>query len=263
MTALISPHSFREQILLFGGGGGGKSENLSHIARAMPFGTFRVWDNDISPAWQRIVAAEDLPNVEISESDDGTWDEGIEIVTKMTTDGDPDTDWLAIDSITPTWEWVQSWWTEKAYGEDIVSFLAALKIEHAGDLKAYSKALQELMNWPVIKKEYAKLYRLINKWKGHVIVTAGAKDLSKDNEKPEIRMTYGHLGVKPAGEGELYRIASTNILCSHTSRNTWKLNTAKDRKRERMQNLPVEDFAIDYLMDVAEWTPMRTKKKGT
>jgi hypothetical protein len=261
---LINPHPFKERILLFGGAGVGKSEAVLNIARHTT-GDMWVYDNDYSFAYNRALSTtyddvDETGRVHVYEADDTTWESCLNTITDMVSHADPATDWLVIDSITPTWGWVQSWFQEKVHGEDVTAHLIKLRAEYADDDKAYGRAVLEDMNWPLVKKEYARLYRIIQQWKGNLIITAEAKAVGS-REKEEDRMLYGHLGFKPSGEGSLHHMASTNLLLSHKSRGEWIINTVKDRNREELESEPVENFAMDYLRNVAGWTINRKKEQ--
>ena len=86
------------------------------------------------------------------------------------------------------------------------------------------------------------------------------RDLEDRREADEERMLFGHLGFKPSGEGSLHHMASTNLFFSHAQRNTWTINTVKDRNRDEVEHLQVESFAMDYLRDIAGWRPLIGKK---
>jgi hypothetical protein len=58
-------------------------------------------------------------------------------------------------------------------------------------------------------------------------------------------------------------MASTNLLLAHTGHGSWEMSTVKDRNRIEMEHEAVENFAYDYLRDVAGWVPVRSKKKAT
>lgn len=261
---LRSVHPFPERLLLFAGGGGGKTEALLQIARHIGQGHVRVYENDISFAWNRGLAT-DFRDVDEAgkvtlEPADGTWENTLEIVGRMIAESDADAgDWIMLDSMTPTWEQVRSWYLQQVYGEDAAGYLIALKKEHAADMSAYAKALADSMNYDIINKEYNRLYNLLFTWKGNLAVTAEAAQIGT-REGDEEKMIFGHLGYKPAGQKRLHYIASTNLFLTHKSREVWVMSTAKDRNRDDMENEPVENFALDYLVQVAGWKPMPVKK---
>lgn len=266
---LRSPHPFPERLLLFGGGGSGKTEALLQIARHIGQGHVRVYENDISFAWDRALAT-DFQDVDQTgkvtiERADNTWENTLELVTTMVDESDADAgDWIVLDSMTPTWEQVRTWYLKKVYGEDASSYLINLKAEHANDLKAYNAALSASMNYDIINQEYFKLYHQLFLWGkqgGNLAVTAEAAGLG-GKEDAETAMIFGHLGVKPAGQKKLHHVASTNLFLVHKSREVWTMSTAKDRNRDDMENAQVDDFALDYLVQVAGWKPMPVKKAG-
>ena len=261
---LISPHRFKERILLFGGGGSGKSETVLNIASHVQ-GEFYIYDNDTSFNYNRALQTtyqdlDDTGRVHVYEATDNTWEDCLVQLTDMVGAADPDTDWLVIDSITPTWGWVQNWYQEQVHGQDLARHMIQLKREYADDQRGYNAAVTNDMNWPVVKKEYEKLYRVMQQWKGHLIITAEAKGLGRDADD-DMKMLYGHLGMKPSGEGRLHHIASTNLLLTHPGQGEWKVTTVKDRNREELDGVVVEDFGKDYLMDVAGWKVKRKKPK--
>jgi hypothetical protein len=151
------------------------------------------------------------------------------------------------------------------HGEDLTAHLVKLRAENT-DNKEYNKAVLDDMNWPIVKKEYARLYRIINQWKGHLLITAEAKAIGT-REGDEEKMLYGHLGFKPSGEGSLHHLCSTNLFLAHPKRGTWEMNTVKDRGREEVEHGVIDDFAVDYLQDIAGWKPVvirntTTKEEG-
>lgn len=262
---LRSPHMFPERLLLFAGGGGGKTEACLQIARHIGLGHMHVYENDISFAWDRALAT-DFQDVDQAgkvtlNPADGTWQNTLETVTNMVGSADANAgDWIVLDSMTPTWEQVRSWYLQQVYGEDAAGYLINLKKEYADDMSAYAKALADSMNYDIINKEYNRLYGLLFKWKGNLAVTAEAAQIGT-REGDEEKMIFGHLGYKPAGQKRLHYIASTNVFLVHRSRDVWVMSTAKDRNRDDMENAQVENFALDYLVQVAGWKPM-PKKAG-
>jgi tRNA A58 N-methylase Trm61 len=174
---LTSPHRFNERILLIGGGGSGKTESVLTVARHVT-GDVWVYDNDYSFAYNRALSTtfsdvDEAGNVHVYEAQDTTWESAMETLTEMVSKADADNgDWLVIDSISPTWGWVQNWFQEKVHGEDLAKHLIGLRAQYVDDDKAFNRAVLDDMNWPLVKKEYQRLYRIIQQWKGHLIITA-------------------------------------------------------------------------------------------
>lgn len=252
---LQSPHPFAERLLLFAGAGAGKTNAALSVIQYAAEGEMFVCESDYSMAYDRALAtdyADVADRVHVTTADPD-WDSYTEALAEVCTAGNPETDWVDIDSISPSWEYVQNWYLQQVYGDDLPAFLTQLKREHKDDLKAYSKALSELMNWGTVKKEYAaKVYKPIQRWKGNIIVTAEAKKVG-DRENDDVAMEFGPIGYKPSGEPRLMYVASTNLFLSHPKRKVWKMTSTKDRNREELDDVTVENFAMDYLQDVAGW----------
>lgn len=270
---LQTPHKFRERILLVGGGGSGKTTCVLSIAQALHVGDMHVVDNDYSAAYQRGLETdfEDASDrVEVSWTDP-TWDSFITTVEQIVSDhNDPD-NWLVIDSVSPSWDMVQEWYGALVYGSNLGGMMADLR-KSADSQKEYMATLAETMNWPAVKKEYARLYQAIKMWRGHLILTAEAKPIGMEKDT-DLKAMYGPIGFKPAGEGRLHHVTSTSLFVkkAQVGRDTvWKFTTIKDRNREERENETIADiedggFAATYLPEIAGWRPVRpaaAKKAG-
>jgi hypothetical protein len=261
---LNSPYKFKERLLLFGGGGVGKTNACLTIARAMPTGTMFVIDNDMSFAWSRALDTEfdDMPDgrVDVREVDPD-WRDVTDTLAAVLEVADPDTDWIVVDSITPTWDYVQTWLSEQVHGTDLAGHMAKLRAE-AADIKEFNKELTSDMTWPLIKREYQqRIYRPLQKWRGHLILTAEGAEVGRfDND--EAKALYGHLGFKPKGEGRLHHVTSTTLFLTKV-KETHRFTTVKDRNRDEMERAEWDDFAMDYLRDVGGWRPIVKKKAAT
>lgn len=255
---ITSPHPFAERLLLFGGGGAGKTEAVLSIAEHLSVGTMHVIDTDYSMAYERAIATthpDAADRVEVHACDP-EWEPFSEALAKVVATADPMVDWLVVDPISPSWQWVQDWYLELVYEDDLAAHLIALKREHANDLKAYQAAVLDDMNWGTVKKEYEKrVWRQIQRWKGGMVLCAEAKMLGyHDNKDTETQQLYGPIGFKPVGEGRLSHVAATNLFLDHPRRGEWRMTTVKDRNRAEIDKEQVgEGFAVDYLVGVAGW----------
>lgn len=260
-VTIESPHPFKERILVFGGGGSGKTSAVLKCAQYTPNSRLLVIESDFSWAYERALATEygDMADRVQVWTPEPEWESWTAALAEAIDEGDPDSDWLAIDSITPSWEMVQNWMLHQLYGEDLATFTLDLKKQFKGDLKGFNRALTDAMNWPAIKKEYhARVYRPIQRWKGHLIITAQAKGVTRD-DSDQTQMEFGPLGYKPAGQGDLMYVASSNIFLDHPKRGVWRATSTKDRNRDEMDKQEIEDFALDYLVDIAGWEMKREK----
>lgn len=260
---ITSPYRFKERILLFGGGGVGKTTSVLSIARHTAEGKFWIIDNDYSLAYERALATEfddiDPDRVEIIEVD-ADWEECCNALTRVLEEGDPDAgDWLVFDPFSPTWDYVQAWMSQQVHGADIDAHIVKLRAE-ADDIKAFNKELTESMNWQIINRTYSeRMYKALRKWKGHLILVAEAKATSRNDDDEQTEL-FGHLGLKPAGQGRLHHVASTNIMLAKAGHGIYKMSTAKDRNRDEMERVQFDNFALDYLRDVAGWERVKEAK---
>lgn len=256
---LESPHPFSERILLFGGGGVGKTNAALSIANHLNKGRMFVVEQDYSLAYERALTTDysDARNKVEVLSSDPEWDSFISNVQASVDQADPETDWIVIDPVSPSWDWVQEWSLETQYGKDLPETLVELKRQFGTDTRGYSGALAEMMNWNLVKKEYSKLYKAIQRWKGHLILTAEAKAIGGGEREDEIKMLYGPIGFKPAGESRLRHVASTTLFLTHPRRGEWQVTTVKDRNRQEMDREVIEDFALDYLVQYGNWGPVK------
>lgn len=263
---LQTPHKFRERILLVGGGGSGKTTDVLTVAAAIQTGDMFVVDNDYSAAYQRgletdFEAASDRVHVSWT---DPTWESFISTVEEIVDRyNDPD-NWLAIDSISPSWDMVQEWYGGLVYGNNLGGMMAELR-KSTDSQREYMAQLTETMNWPAVKKEYARLYRAIQTWRGHLLLTAEAKAIGNMEKDQDLKAMYGPIGFKPAGEGRLHHVTSTSLFVKKVQvgrGNVWKYTTVKDRNREERENEQIAEideggFADSYLREVAGWRPVR------
>lgn len=256
---LKTPHPFAERILLFGGGGVGKTNTALNVITHMPDDAHMyVVEQDYSLAYERALSTDfrEAEGKVTVLSSDPEWGSFIGNVEQAVASGDMATDWLVIDPVSPSWDWVQEWALEAQHGRDLVGMMVDLKQQYGVDSKGYSAALSDMMNWNLVKKEYARLWKAIQRWKGHLILTAEAKALG-NRDDDETRMLYGPLGFKPAGEARMKHVASTSLFLSHPRRGEWEITTIKDRNRPELDREPIGDFGIDYLQAVAGWERAR------
>ena len=254
---LESPYRFRERILLLGGGGAGKTTATLSMIRASGLPA-DVIDLDYSMAWDRALDTdfEDSRDQVKIHSVQPYWEDFINTMEGIVdTYGDDPDRWLVVDSISPTWEEVQAWYVQLAIGSDMGKFLAELRRD-SDSVKDYNASIVENMNWPAVKKEYARTWRAIMSWKGHLVLTAEAASIKGERDADQLAL-YGQVGYKPVGEKRLHHVTSTTLFLEH-GRRGWLFTTVKDRNRDEVEKKQVEDLddggmATSYLREVAGW----------
>jgi hypothetical protein len=286
-----SGNRFKEALLLFGGGGVGKSKSTLDIARYCPNSVFWINDLDTSSSYVRLIYTEyqdilasgpeseedvtihwggeeyeftvqTLGNCRIIESSP-SWNEFMATNKYIAGHVDkgkfykgaanPKTDWWIMDSITHPWQYVQAWYSLQVHGEELSDHMVRVRKE-ASDLTEYNKLLSGDMTWPLINREYQRLITLMHHWRGHLVVTAEAQLLGKKEDEQD-KMLFGPLGFKPAGQKSLHHQMSSNLFLYTTNEGgtKWRMIGAKDRGRELAFKEEIEDFAMDYLVQFAEW----------
>lgn len=236
----------RERILLLGGPGTGKSFGAYKLAKAMSKGVTYVIDNDFS--WGRMFEVEGDINSDLTEvySDDWAYfmDKLEAIVEASTSD-----DVLIIDSITPTWQAVQDWYAGEIFGKSLDQFFLDARKQMSGNKV---EGFDGWKDWSVINKVYGRMYHLLNRFKGHVILTAEAEPVTAETD-PELKKVYGR--VKHRGQKSLPHRVNTILQLAKTRQDEYSFTTVKDRNRMRMEETPYgEDLSIAYLIGVAGWT---------
>lgn len=260
------PDHPRERILVYGGSGAGKTKAWLDIAQAYHDadleGVFYVLDTDYAVERMLYDGYPDLVGsgrVQATVPYDGfsdyqDWAANLKRV--MTDD-----DWAVVDLMDVSWEEAQNYYSEQVYGEDKGSYFVARR----KDMKNPNKEnlFEGSSDWTIIKPLYAAFEKKVfYVHKGHTFVTAGAAAVSRSGswgDSKEVINTFGHVGMKPTGNKRMMHNVHTAILMVQ-DKNGWKMTTAKDRERNLLQNDEVDNFAFDYLRDIAGWKP---KKKLT
>lgn len=240
-----------ERLLLFGQAGTGKSKSCHAIAAklAATGSPNKMWVLDTDYSWQRFLAAEGNPgNVILREvADWSAYVKGIQEALQQAMPGD----WVVIDHIGVAWEMAQDSYITQAYGRDPVEFLLDAK-KNMKKNAGMGAALSGMGDWPFIKRMYRSVMQdLLYQSKMNVIgVTTSEKIWETD--APDKMATYNRLGGKPGGEKHLDYGFHSVVLCGQSA-NQWWFTVAKDRGRQLVERIPVTDFAVDYLVNVAGW----------
>lgn len=244
----------RERILIYGVGGTGKSSAAVDIARNVDSHLYVV---DTERAFERMMESASMDNVTVKDvrfdamvNDTTNWDEMLGFVRETVKTMGVD-DWLVIDSVTPTWDDVQAWFTERLWGDDLADYMMAARMQAKDSGKKGGSAFEGFTDWPVINKQYNQLYNLILNAPGHVLLTAETAQLV--DEDTDTMVTFGSHGVKPKGQKRLPHIPHTVLLFRRRQGGKWVIDTVKDREREQLGGVDNDGFTRTYLQNIAGW----------
>lgn len=266
-TTLTTPWQFRERILAFGDAGTGKTAGGLSIARAIPDSQFYAIDNDVSYSYERLLethfaSVAKVGNIEVSTVTD-EWEDVMEtlrgIVLPVAKSGDRDA-WLLFDSMTPTWQSAQDYFTNNIWGLELADYFMRqrLAFETEGNVTKKGKQLDEVKgfdgwkDWSVINKIYMEIYKLLKKWPGHFYLTCEQSKVSTEDDN-EVKEDFGGYGIKPKGQKRLPYVGATCVWFTKAGKDRFFWTNVKDRGRETVEGEEFDDFAIDYLVAHAGW----------
>jgi hypothetical protein len=259
-----------ERIMVFGPSGVGKSFDLYCAARmAINTGSdaqFHIIDTDRSVARMlsdpqlSVLLGEDRtphPNIHVydireiaAEKNHNEWKvlaSSLQTVSKVLGPND----WVMIDMMTVTYDWVQEAYTDRVFKKDRSDFFQDKRAQQAAGGKEGGSF--SFIDWPILKDMYqTDLMRPIMMMKGHVYATAALKALD-DRAGANERSTFGAFGVMPAGEKNTQFTFHTVLWKFSPKQGTFAFTTIKDRARPFVSTYNVDDFAIDYLVNIGGW----------
>jgi hypothetical protein len=272
-----SPFPFPERLCLFGHAGSGKSQTTLNILRYQTEAHAWVADMDYSFSYERLVATEypDVADRVHIFTIDTQWEMFTQTLDEMIESADDKRgDWITIDPTTTTWPMVQTYYSDQVHGEDLSDHLLQIraeaqqmieaakgknKDEQAAAAKYYDKEAASDMTWPLINKLYSRgFYQKLQHWRGNFILVCEADKLGSRATPAEIE-EYGYVGQKPKGQKSLPFVAATNLYLAHPEKDKWTITTIKDRGRKLVDKLQVQNFALDYLVEVAGWEQQYVK----
>lgn len=186
------------------------------------------------------------------------WPEYMEAINHFTDLAQPD-DFLVVDRIDPAYTETQSNYIREVYGKSAAEFYKQWKIKSEGDATGTPLADAFGSNWQVIGKDYHEFITKVLRWPGHVIACCAGEPVrqpdrnNKGGDAPEIRDAFGRFGVKPAGQKMLGFQFLSVILMNPKSNNQYSMTAMKQINRPPVLDVPVKDFVMDYLVNVAGW----------
>lgn len=239
-----------ERILVMGGFSTGKTTTWLNIAKWLheTGSPAKVYVIDTDMAAARMMSGANyshLPNVEVRDAYEwGEYISAVEHFSKVATMGD----WIVCDFVSTAWEAVQAWFVDEYFAADIADFFAEARANRAG-----GNPLDGWKDWSVINKQYKKFSDLLfKKNQAHILVTAPSRAI-QDKDAPEIRATFASYGHRPEGQKHLGHLPHTILHAQAIRPGEVYFTTVKDRERRPLEAQRINEFAIDYLVQVAGW----------
>lgn len=246
----------RERVLVFGPAGSGKSQACYDVASTVTGRVFAI-DNDYS--WERMIETDPAGGGDMAlELDDvyhDDWKGLIRATENAVEEGGRD-DLLVIDSMSPTWQAVQDYFTDEVFGVESDAYFLQVR-KQQGDKGSSLEAFDGWKDWSVINKLYGRLYRNIARFPGHVMLTAELEALSGVDDR-DAKGVFGPYRAKPRGQKRLAHTVNTIVMLGKDRAGEFSMTVCKDRGRERDEKIENEswgNFANDFMVGVAGWTP--------
>ena len=242
----------RERILVYGQPGSGKSYAHLKTAEAYPGSKFYIIDTDDSIPRMLDGEFSHLNNVEVYPA----WNwlgcrKALDDIRPKV----KNRDWVVVDMLCSTWDFVQSFFVEEIFGQDIASYFLQARKELKEGASSLS-ALKGWTDWSVINKLYQTwINEITYQLPCHKFFACKATAVRREDE-PNIRDTYSDFGARPEGEKRnTFRVHSIFLL-THDRSGYYISTVGKDRGRLKLENTPLtpeQNFATKYLQLFAGW----------
>lgn len=189
-------------------------------------------------------------------------------------------DWTIIDMVDNAWKTVQSYFVTQVFGDDPGDYFLMIRKEIEAGLRktkdgkmpasTVTEGLDGWRDWGVINKLYDDfILPVVYRIKTHVYATTKVEPLDRNEKDAELRMLFGDLGVRPAGQKALGH-QMHSIFLFIPGRDKWYITTAKDRGgkdgtgRGYFSKATMNSFFMQYLVAKAGWDipePVKALKK--
>jgi hypothetical protein len=252
-----------ERILVFGGAGTSKTTGWLDIAkwsvRTNSPAKFFVLDTDSSVGRMLPSYPDIIPNLYLSTGFD--WTDYTNFLQYVLQNAGPQ-DWVIVDFIGAAWKAVQEYYVNQVFHQDMGNYFLQARKALSGNASSLG-ALDGWTDWSVINPLYAQWARpLLFKGQYNLYCTAQSDQLSSDRKPTEDAVSRSLLlpfGTKPVGQKELLFQFHTVLLTGRipaknsSEKETFTVNTVKDRERKAVSGLPVNSFTVDYLVNIGGW----------
>jgi hypothetical protein len=233
-------------------------------ARTRSDAKFFIIDTDRSvarmvsdPAFRPYLVDEHGTRTNIVSQDVDDWDSLMDAMKKFQEDARRQ-DWIILDMISPAWEWAQAHFSKRVFGHDLEEHMMQMRLEAQAkpndkDVKSRRGGFDGRRDWGTINSLYSTLTHIIIRSSCNLYATAAVKTLSSEQADEETKGIYGAFGVTPVGQKHLGHSFQTLIWKRSFTRGEYMATTVKDRARQDMEGMRINDFAVDYLCKIAGW----------
>lgn len=168
-------------------------------------------------------------------------------------------DWLMVDIMSETWGYVQTRHIEEIYSKTKAEHMEdrrkiAQDNVKGGQMPVSVPTMSPLGDWPTVNARYFEWRdRILKGNKFNVYCTAHQKELERQDRFSPVKETehtltyYGRIGYKPDGQKGIDGLMDTVIYMRYDGDN-WYMTSIKDRFREKMRDVPLNDFVLSYLV---------------
>lgn len=259
----------RERILTTGVTGSGKTWQWLQLARALKStgAIFRCIDTDAAIRFMLETGFPDLlpengGNVIVYDSTN--WPLLREARDWLKKEPVKPIDWLVIDMIDVTWEFVQRHFVGSVFEEDMGEYFLQVRrdVQARGGVGADGKQVTSIIreglsgwvDWSVINKMYNDVIPpLLYTTPCHVYAAAKVQEIPRNEKDPEIMNIFGEMRLRPSGQKNLgHQLHSIFLLKPGIKK--WFITTMKDRgNRTYFEDIQLHSFYKQYLVVKAGW----------
>lgn len=264
---LKSPRPYPEMIFLYGRRGAGKTRAAMSVAALHADcgsdATFRVIDTDYRwgpqlEEFDSLKLKSEGGNIELwTPYDFGEFLTASKEISARSKPGD----WVIYDRATVGWKRAARYYVETRLGTTQEALEEAYR-SSGKDPNKYKKgtAILEYYGTGINPMYEGFEDPLFYRGQPHVICLANSTKIvdtgsaGGPQQAKELRMAYEQIGELPQCKNDTDAKFHTVIHLKERSRRMWEMKTARDvGRREYLNNTQVEDFAFDYLINVAGW----------
>ena len=232
----------RERILLMGPPGSGKSHQLIKTLQGIREQAIDIAIIDLEDKLEATLLGlkEPLPkNFFICTS----WEEYRNAINSLSI---KDGSWILVDRVDLSWSFVQRWFTQQKYNEELSERL----VEVSKGMKRASMFVPRFDqgSWQVVNEAYeSTMLKLLYKTRCNIVLTAGIRATEEGNPLD----VFGSLGVAPRGQKELPHQPHSVFLLHQRKVGKdrgFLITTGKDLPgREPFEDEPIFDFYDMYV----------------